>query len=120
MAVRRRLPLMHSVAPQVVGPNDGPSYSRSQICGASAFLDKGLSTLATIGLDALGMIPGEGNALNGAQLAGGVISAGMAASESDAGESALNSGEIGGHDTYSPSGVLSFPHGSAGSCCDSG
>jgi hypothetical protein len=60
---------------QAGSPNNGPNYSRADICAASALLHSGLNTA----LDAFGMIPGEGTLLKSTQLAGGVISAGMAA-----------------------------------------
>jgi len=44
-------------------PNNGPNYSRAQVCAASALLHKGLPT----SLDALGIFPVEGNVLKGFQ-----------------------------------------------------
>ncbi len=49
-------------------------YSRADVCAASALLHKGAAT----GLDAVGIIPGEGNVLKAAQAGAGVVSAGMA------------------------------------------
>ena len=49
-------------------------YSRADVCAASALLHKGAAT----GLDAVGIIPGEGNALKLVQAGAGVVSAGMA------------------------------------------
>jgi len=50
-------------------------YSRADVCAASALLHKGAAT----GLDAVGIIPGEGNVLKAVQAGAGVVSAGMAA-----------------------------------------
>jgi RHS repeat-associated protein len=55
-------------------PNNGPSYSHADVCAASTLLNKGGATF----LDALGIIPGEGNLLAGVQAGAGLISAGMA------------------------------------------
>jgi hypothetical protein len=75
------------ISTQPTATFSGQGYSRADICAASALLNNGVGT----GLDLLGTIPGEGNALKGAQLAGGVISAGMAAS----GNSPTNAGLAG-------------------------
>ena len=55
-------------------PSNGPSYSHADVCAASTVLNKGGATF----LDALGIIPGEGNLLAGVQAGAGLISAGMA------------------------------------------
>jgi hypothetical protein len=55
-------------------PSNGPSYSHADVCAASTLLNKGGATF----LDALGIIPGEGNILAGVQAGAGLISAGMA------------------------------------------
>jgi hypothetical protein len=73
------------------GPNSGPNYSRADICAASALRHSGVST----GLDILGAIPGEGDALKYAQLAGGVISAGIAASGNSPTSAALSGAGVG-------------------------
>ena len=62
-----------TVSGPVVAPNNGPSYTRADVCAASTLLNKGGATF----LDALGMIPGEGNLLAGVQLGAGLLSAGM-------------------------------------------
>ena len=66
-------------------------YSRADVCAASALLHKGAAT----GLDAFGAIPGERNVLKGAQLAGGVISAGMAASGNSPTNAAFSGAGVG-------------------------
>ena len=55
-------------------PDEGPHYSMADVCAASTLLNKGGQTA----LDALGIIPGEGNLLKGVQLGAGFISAGLA------------------------------------------
>jgi RHS repeat-associated protein len=69
------------ISTQPTATFSGQGYSRADICAASALLHNGAST----GLDVLGAIPALGSwskgaqaAVNGAQLAGGVVSAGMA------------------------------------------
>jgi RHS repeat-associated protein len=55
-------------------PDNGPHYTMADVCAASTLLNKGGQTA----LDALGIIPGEGNLLKGVQLGAGLISAGIA------------------------------------------
>jgi RHS repeat-associated protein len=62
----------------------GPSYSRADICAASAVLNKGLPTF----LDALGLIPGEGSIAAGIQFGAGILSAAMSNGPADVGLSA--------------------------------
>jgi hypothetical protein len=52
----------------------GPHYTLQEVCAASALLNKG----GPAALDALGIIPGEGNLLKGVQLGAGLVSAGLA------------------------------------------
>ena len=55
-------------------PDNGPHYSMPTICAASALVNKGLP----VGLDALGIIPGDGNLLAAVQVGAGLASAGLA------------------------------------------
>jgi RHS repeat-associated protein len=55
-------------------PNNGRSYTRADVCAASALLNKG----GPAALDALGAIPGEGNLLKAGQAVGGFVTAGIA------------------------------------------
>ena len=60
------------------GPaRNGPTYSQSQVCGASAMLHGGVSFF----LDAIGVIPGEGNLLSGVQLGAGILSGSITAAD---------------------------------------
>jgi RHS repeat-associated protein len=72
-------------------PNNGPSYSHADVCAASTLLNKGAGTF----LDALGIIPGEGNLLAGIQAGAGLISAGMAVSGGSATDLAFSGGGLG-------------------------
>jgi RHS repeat-associated protein len=68
------LPFSQGIAAGAGASNNGPHYTQADVCGASALLNKGLATA----LDALGIIPGEGNVLGAVQLGAGLISGGMA------------------------------------------
>jgi RHS repeat-associated protein len=72
-------------------PNNGPNYTRADVCAASTLLNKGAGTF----LDALGIIPGEGNLLAGIQAGAGLISAGMAVSGGSPTDLAFSGGGLG-------------------------
>jgi hypothetical protein len=57
----------------------GVLYSKSQICAASAVLDKGGAAF----LDSLGLIPGENTVIKGVQWGAGILSAALTAFSTD-------------------------------------
>ena len=75
----------------VKAPNNGPSYSRQDVCAASAVLNKGGATF----LDALGIIPGEGNLFAGVQVGAGLISAGISLFGENPTDAAFSGGGLG-------------------------